>query len=310
MSISAILILLQLVAAMLSNPALANNSSTQDLANQAVALATQALSQIAETANTTPTSSAPVVQATPTSSTTVTSTPETTLGSIRLVGTNDNSDQLSTRVRASLYVLLFDKNGNPITNASATIATDDPLPSGVGYGNYAGAEFETNNASLGQTIFTISNPAYHGNYIFTYTPQTDGPHTITVTALGTSKSVTVQSVTTSQTPAPATCTLSVAVNGKKATMTWNSSNISRDNKQLERIGSIFFEYPATSGQRMWSEQIFTVVANSTGTFSGVEDGKGMGLEPETLGITGGLENATNFKLVFPDGTTCYSSATQ
>ncbi len=64
MSISSILALLQLVAAMLNNPVLANNPSTLNLANQAVVLATQALAQVPASTNAISPSAAPSAQTT------------------------------------------------------------------------------------------------------------------------------------------------------------------------------------------------------------------------------------------------------
>ena len=121
----------------------------------------------------------------------------TTLGSIQLTGANDGTNQFYTGIEDNnLSVKLFDENGNPITTASATISTDDPNPSGIGFGNYANDEFETN--STNGSTFTITNPAFHNGYIFGYEPQTTGQHTITVSALGSTRSITV----TSQTPPP------------------------------------------------------------------------------------------------------------
>lgn len=213
-------------------------------------------------------------------------------------------ENLSTGARASLYAYLFDQYGNPI-NASATIITDNPKPSGLGFAMDSGVT-ELNNSPEGHTtFFAIHAYPKQGNaYLFEYNPQTDGQHTITVSALGSTQSLTVQAVTTAQTPAPGTCTLSVVVSGTKATMTWSSKEEGSKNFGYPTFpGELFMEYASPTGTKVWWPESLGTFGGE-GTFPYFRDGWGMGLE--STSTTGGLGNATNFKLVYADGTTCYA----
>lgn len=160
-----------------------------------------------------------------------------TLASIQLSGTNAGSNQLYTGIEdTNLSVKLFDKNGNPITTASATISTDDPNPSGIGFGNYANNEFETN--STNGSTFTITDPAFHNGYIFGYKPQTDGQHTITVSALGSTQSVIVNSV---QQPPSLSQLFTISQNNAVG-----SQSVVGGTKNT-KIGSYTFNAPRTEG---------------------------------------------------------------
>lgn len=102
-----------------------------------------------------------------------------------------------------------------------------------------------------------------------------------------------------------TCSLSVSVNGTRATAKWSSSKVETNPFVDGGMGGyVYMEYRGSEGN-VWSPNaILGVSANSMGTFPYLEDGKGIGLE--STSVTGGLENATDFKLVFMDGTTCYN----
>ena len=152
-----------------------------------------------------------------------------TMGSVQIDGNeanflSDGTPVFKTGVvsDAATCIVILDQNGNPITDASATITTDSltntfipddggmfatswtPLGSYM-YGpvtqvntfpapNSSGCSYVVSVNSKGTQTFA-SAPGYH----FLYDPPTDGLHQITVSALGSMKSVQIDSETTAQT---------------------------------------------------------------------------------------------------------------
>jgi hypothetical protein len=195
------------------------------------------------------------------------------LGSIQLTG---GTNQFYTGVNnTNLYMTLLDQNGSPITDASATIVTDNPQSSGVGWGN--NGETETNNSPAGKTTFTLvhSNAGTH-NYPFAYTPLTDGQHTIAVTALGSTQSMTITS-----NPSP---TETLTVSGQSWTSSVAPGTImTLDNLLTLNSGSYcqrsvpcddgnplaIFTFRVTSSNNFGSAQINSLIVNDTAIPSSV-----------------------------------------
>ncbi len=191
--------LLQEVA-LLQQQLATRQSSTQIIQNlqSQAQQQSQTLQQIQ--ANTTPPVAivpAPSPTSTPTPAPSNPSTPAIILEKIKLalsppIGDGSSINSLYTGVSNNLSVILYDQNGNVITNASATIATD------AGQITRANATVTYAGNCPGSTCGEQSNQPLPDSqvyyyYPFSYTPQTVGQHTITVSALGSTQTVIVTS---------------------------------------------------------------------------------------------------------------------
>jgi hypothetical protein len=154
-------------------------------------------------------------------------TPGEIMASIQLDGSGANTLSDGTKVfktgtvsDAATCIAIFDQDGNQITDASATITTDSLTntfipnnggPFGTSWtaiGSYMyGPITQTNSFSapntqcqyvvstVGTGVHTFATaPGYH----FLFAPPSDGSHEITVSALGSTQSITIESTESGQ----------------------------------------------------------------------------------------------------------------
>ena len=238
----------------------------------------------------------------------------TTLGSIYLSGNDGNTlsggtEVFTTGLVGGDCIVLLDQNGNPITNASATITTDSATnsqqPDGTwsSLGSYVDGNqvSEVNNFSKpanytcddGIILWNNSHTAEEGyssapGYPFLYYPPADGSHEITVSALGSTQSVKIYSETTAQT------NLNQSINGQTGSIASSSTQSLSDSIRIE---------PGNGGNS-WNNSVQTIGGGGLGNvFVTITDSNGNNITNATMTIAHSAWSSENVVLNGANGAT-------
>lgn len=284
MNLASIIILLQLVLTLISNPATANNAQIQTLANQAITMATQALA----TQQTT-------VQA---ASSTVSYIVPPTWDACK------NINGIQPSIPSGMY---GDGNGNCLFTSSSTSTLQNTASSTYACPQYSIAVCGTDgntyygNSCLGYGMPSNITVKNQGACIVTTPTPTSNESTTTQ-----STSTTLLSISTGLNlpasdpntgyvydihqpyPQPfvaGTCQLSVQRNQDSVSATFSAIGGS-----YQTHGEMFTQTPSDYGSWKFASMPLTSLNSSGNTI--------------IYGVTNGLEN---FKLAYPDGTVCYAS---
>lgn len=116
------------------------------------------------------------------------------LSSVQLSGP---SQLITGVVETNDCIVMLDQYGNPITNASATITTDSVQGKVDQNGNPIPEIYNLSKASYPCNYKKSQSSPYSSTlgYNFFYDPPTDGQHTIIISALGSTQSIVITSIT-------------------------------------------------------------------------------------------------------------------
>jgi hypothetical protein len=190
----------QLAAQQSSTQAVQNLQAQVQQQTQTIQQQSQTLQQIQQNTKPSTIINPPPSQqnSTPTQNSISTGTPPQA-GNIQIIGGGsiygvDTSTLYETSEPIKISFLVSDTSGNSVGNTSVIIATDDTNQNQTLTGGMI-----DNYTCVGACGAPGSNPHddYYGKYIYTYTyiPKTDGQHFITLSALGATQAITLNSAT-------------------------------------------------------------------------------------------------------------------